>query len=121
MNIKRGAFRLWIIGAVLWSGLVGWSLAETIPGAWREGCFHDDGVSWAPAAPKTPPKPGDIPPPGGWSDDWEDATDCMLQGNWPSRTIPRALVNAASLPGGLLVIWFVGGWIRRGFTAVSAQ
>jgi hypothetical protein len=122
MNIKRGAFRLWVVVTVLWVGLVGWSLAETFPGAWREGCFHDDGIWWAPAAHKTPLKPGDFMPPG--VDDWEDATPCMLQGDWPSKTIPRALVNAVALPGGLLVIWLVGGWVRRGFAAskaVSAQ
>jgi hypothetical protein len=71
MNIKRGAFRLWVVVTVLWVGLVGWSLAETFPGAWREGCFHDDGIWWAPAAHKTPLKPGDVMPPG--VDDWEDA------------------------------------------------
>jgi hypothetical protein len=52
-NIKRGAFRLWVFVAALWVGLVGFSWSGTFAGAWREGCFHDDGVSWARGARQT--------------------------------------------------------------------
>ena len=118
--MKRGFFRLWVVVAVLWVGLVSWSWSDTFAGAWREGCFHDDGVSWAPAAPRTPPKPGDAPLPGD-PNDWEDATPCILHGDWPHVIIPIALAHAASLPGGLLAIWFVGAWIGRGFRAPTGR
>jgi hypothetical protein len=39
----------------------------------------------------------------------------MYHGDWPHNIIPTALVQAASLPVALLVVWFVGGWVVRGF------
>jgi hypothetical protein len=58
MNIQRGAFRLWVVIAVLWTGFVCWSLPGDIADAWSGGCFYEDGFTSAtpptPAPPLTP-------------------------------------------------------------------
>ena len=50
--MKRGFFSVWIVVSILGVGLVGFSWSGIFAGAWREGCFHDDGVSRAPMTPK---------------------------------------------------------------------
>ena len=62
INMKRGAFPP--MGGR--HRAVGWRrrLVMVRGFRWREGCFHDDGVSWAPAAPIPPPTPRELLQPG---------------------------------------------------------
>jgi hypothetical protein len=131
MNIRTGAFRIWIVVAVLWVGLVGWSRWDEIRSA---DCITP------PPSPKTSltvnevfgtPKVGDVE--GGCR--YISAIECIdektgrhlaadvdlsdpLFARGPSYCATlglRIASHAASLPGGLLAIWFVCAWIGRGF------
>jgi hypothetical protein len=109
MNLRQGAFRIWVLVAVLWVGLVGWSWSDTFEASFQNKCWLSD-FAWSVS--------------NGMSDDWippktgpeePDDNECWVMEEYPREIVPTAFAHAASLPGGLLAIWFVGTWVWRGF------
>lgn len=97
MNIKKGAFRLWVAITVLWISFIGWNSLDVIATSFRRGCWTEDGI-W------------------GTYDhmSWHDLCSAP-QGVYPSQFVPPLIEHAVALPGGILVLWFFGVWILSGF------
>jgi hypothetical protein len=134
MNVKQGAFRLWVVVAVLWIGHLGWAKDEGHSGLpWFDivsSSFADNCWASRQAWVKVPPVPltpelEEKSKTEGLSDDEVFGPDglerynadikCEYEVAFPRQFLPRLLMNAVSLPVGLLVLWFIVGWVRAGF------
>jgi hypothetical protein len=104
MNIRQGAFRIWVVVTVLWIGLVGWSHWDLITAMISNQCWHDNYAWHAPA---------------------EDGKEhWMIDGcenAHPHELLLAVTSSLVSLPGGLLAIWFVGAWVWRASAPISSM
>ena len=108
MNISQGFFRLWMIVIVLcaWNA---WSNHWiSISGNASVGCWV------APADPSRPQliNPERLPPSERNKLSKNDTVEC---GGYVSDEIKEAIWGVLTIPVLLLIIWFVSGWVRRGF------
>lgn len=128
----QGAFRLWIVATALWIGHFGWSIDEghsgrpwsTIVSASFENSCWTSEQSWyvPPPAPSVPHKKGDFLTEEEvfgvqGIDRYNADIRCEYEngGTFPRLFLLRLITQAASLPVGLLALWFVAGWVRSGF------
>jgi hypothetical protein len=129
MNIRQGAFRIWVVIAVLWVGLVGFTNWDRVRESISSGC-------WSARYPKTwEEKTYGIGPPmteeefknGRYDNGQKEYSlgDCEYRHLYSKDIISsitlQGLALPFGLPVGLLAVWFVGAWVARGFRSAATS
>jgi hypothetical protein len=107
INVQRGALRLWIVVTALWVGFIGYVFWGAFAQSISHGCWSQAIISRLYGLPD-PASAGTV----NYPDLWYCAENLPPR----DRLILDALAFAASVPGGLLAMWFIGEWIRAGFS-----
>jgi hypothetical protein len=111
MNIRRGMFRVWVVASIAWATTVGVVIIpDVVPKqAQQTKGIPDEGLTYEEAFYHVPPEEvRKSSEPVGLT--WEQYTkQKQIEETW------RAMVWTAAPPLGLLIAWFTGAWIARGF------
>jgi hypothetical protein len=147
VNVSQGAFRLWVVFAVLWVSLIGLTWQSTIQGSFEHDCWFQTAQVEPPAKPltgwrsmSTPVKPNpsdqfDEPAPDkpltGWRSGTPVKPDDPLMGfkpykppnlcehEYPSEMLPAIAKAVLIVPAILLAFGLALRWAFMGFRAAK--
>jgi hypothetical protein len=125
VNVSQGAFRLWVVFAVLWVSLVGLIWQSTIQQSFEHGCwFQTAQVEPAPAPKSNPFDQFDKPTPKGWRemseplDSYKPSNPSNLcEHEYPSVMLPDIAKGVLIVPAILLAFGLALRWAFMGFRA----
>jgi hypothetical protein len=118
VNVSQGAFRLWVVFAVLWVSLIGLTWQSTIQGSFEHDCWFQTAQVEPPAKPltgwrsmSTPVEPADplmgYKPPN------------LCEHEYPSEMLPAIAKAVLIVPAILLAFGLALRWAFMGFRAAK--